>query len=168
MWDFRKFPDDKVEATRKILDGTEFPGEFKSYTAIPASERLLVAEKVYRVLGRDDVFWSDFYRLLGFYYASEEKPGEAARARRRALELIDGRLAGAQNYVDKKELLVLSASMHHFLGDDPTALKELTGAGAIVVPPIGDEKMENKDAYLSSLIKEFIPAIKSNKVPEGF
>jgi hypothetical protein len=170
MWDFKEFPKDKVESTRKLLEDVKLSGEFKSYTDIPVSEKLQIAEKVYRTMDRDDEFWSRFYRVLGYHFAQEKKPAQAKKARQHALEITQRMLTNPANEGHKKELLFLSASMHHFVGDDETALQELKSADKLpLLSPLAvDERAKNYDEYLSHLIKEFIPAIESGKVPEGF
>ncbi len=167
IWDFKNFPKDKVEETKKLLTNVKLTGDYKTYTDIPASERLQIAEKVYRLLGRDDQFWSHFYRLLGYYCANEKKPEEAAKARRQALEITERMLANPENADHKKELLVIAGAMHHFLGDDPTALGELRLASTLTFhdKQAGAEKSKNYDEYLSALIKEYIPAIQAGRVP---
>jgi uncharacterized protein (DUF2225 family) len=166
MWDFKEFPKDKIESTKKLVESVKLSGAYKTYTDIPVSEKLQIAEKVYQGLSRGDDFWSHFYRVLGYHFAQEKKPEQAKKARLHALQITQHMLADSANEGRKKELLFLAASMHHFTGDDSTALKELKAAGALEFHDAkGDE---NYDAYLSALIKEFIPAIEQNRVPEGF
>jgi len=62
-----------------------------------------------------------------------------------------------------------AASTHHFTGDHASALQELKAATLKSHDAKGDkERSKNYDEYLPALIKEFIPAIEQNKVPEGF
>jgi uncharacterized protein (DUF2225 family) len=170
MWDFKDFPKDKIESAKKLLEGVPLRGDYQNYTDIPVSEKLLVAEKVYQLMNRDDDFWSHFYRVLGYHFAEEKKPEQAKQARLHALEITQRMLADSASAGRRKELLFLAASMHHFTGDDTTARQELKTAAALTYrDPQGDEeRSKNYDAYLSALIKEFIPAIEQNKVPEGF
>lgn len=170
MWDFKEFPKDKIESTKKLLEDVKFTREYKAYTDIPVSEKLQVAEKIYQLQKRDDEFWSQFYRVLGYHYAQEKRPEQAKQARLHALEITQRMLADSSNEGRKKELLFLAASMHHFTGDDPTALQELKSASAVTYldPEADKDRSKNYDAYLSALIREFIPAIEQNKVPEGF
>jgi uncharacterized protein (DUF2225 family) len=151
MWDFKEFPKDKIESTRKLLEGVKLTGEYKTYTDIPVSEKLQIAEKVYQGRNRNDDFWSHFYRVLGYHFAQEKKPEQAKEGR-------------------KKELLFLAASMHHFTGDDSAALQELKAASTLKFHGAegDDEHSKNYDEYLSALIKEFIPAIEQNKVPKVY
>lgn len=168
MWDFKKFPEDKIAETARLLEPIKLSGEYKAYTDIPASEKLLIAEKVYRLLGRDDEFWNHFYRVLGYYCAKEGKADEAAAARRHALEIVQRMLQDPANAGHKKDLLVISASMYHFTGDDFSARNDLQQATALKFSDekLGEERSKNYDAYLSSLITEFTTAIDSGKVPD--
>ena len=170
MWDFKDFPKDKIDSTKALLDGVTLSGDYKKYTDIPVSEKLLIAEKVYKNLNRDDDFWCHFYRVLGYHFTQENKPEQAKEARLRALEIALRMMRDVANEGRRKELLVLAASMHHFTGDDAAAVKELDNAAPLVFrDPKGDEKRsKNYDAYLTELINEFVPAIEQKKVPDGF
>jgi hypothetical protein len=167
MWDFKAFPKDKIPDTVKLLETERVSREYKTYTDIPASEKLLIAERIYQLLGRDDGFWSHFYRVLGYHLAREKKPAEAARARHKALEIIQRMLANGANDGHKKELLVVAAAMHHFLGEDRMALDELKVASSAKFSDsqLGEERSKNYDEYLSSLIQAYIPAIEKGQVP---
>jgi uncharacterized protein (DUF2225 family) len=169
MWDFNEFPKEKIESTKKSLEGVKLSSGYKTYTDIPASEKLQIAERVYQGWNRDDEFWSHFYRVLGYHFAQEKKPEQAKEARLHALQITLRMLADSANEGRKKELLFLAASMHHFTGDNATALQELKTASALEYRDAkGDrERSKNYDAYLARLIKEFIPAIEQNKVPDG-
>src|SRR5260370_36759532 len=170
MWDFKEFPKDKIESTKKLLEGIKLSGEYKTYTDIPISEKLQIAEKVYKDLNRDDDFWSQFYRVLGYHFAQEKKPEQAKEARLHALQITQRMLADSADQGRKKELLFLAASMHHFTSDDAAALQELKTARALRFHDAkGDEeRSKNYDEYLASLIKQFIPAIEQYKAPDGF
>ena len=131
IWDFKEFPKDKIESTKKLLEGIKLSGEYKTYTDIPISEKLQIAEKVYKDLNRDDDFWSQFYRVLGYHFAQEKKPDQAKEARLHALQITQRMLADSANQGRKKELLFLAASMHHFTSDDAAALQELRPPGRL-------------------------------------
>lgn len=167
MWDFKDFPKDKIDATRELLEGVKLSGEYKTYTDIPVSEKLLIAEKIYRGMNRDDEFWSHFYRVLGYHLAQENKAEQAKEARKRALEVNQRMLADPGNEGRKKELLVIAGAMHHFVGDDAAASKELKVASALQYrnAKTGEEHSKNFDEYLSALIKEYISALEKGNVP---
>ena len=169
MWDFKDFPKDKIEDAKRLLASVKVSGDFEAYTDIPGSEKLRIAEKIYKLLDRDDAFWARFYRLRGYYLTQEHKPAEAAQAREKSLEITQRMLADPANDGRKKELLVESAAMHHFLGWDPQALGELKSAAVLKFDDakLGEEQSKGYDAYLSALIKEYSVAIAEHKVPDG-
>jgi len=169
MWDFKEFPKEKVAASAQLLKSVEFPGHYKKYTDIPASNKLAVAEKIYALLERDDAFWNLFYRVVGYHCAVENKTDEAAGARRRALGIAQRMLADPAQAGHKKELLVIAASMHHFTGNDADSLKELHQAAKETFSDaqLGGERSKNYDQYLASLINEFKTAIQAGSVPDG-
>ena len=76
-------------------------------------------------------------------------------------------LAEPANGSRKKELLVITAAMHHFLGEDRLALGELKSASTLTFrdSTLGEERSKNYNQYLSSLIQEYIPAIEKGQVP---
>ena len=168
MWDFREFPKDKIEATRSVLAALPASASYKSYLDAPMSEKLGIAEKVYRELGRGEEFWCHFHRVTGYHLAREGKHTEAAEARARALEIAQTMLAKPENEGIRKELLVMSAAMRHFLGRNAEALEDLQTAAKLTFldPKIEKEKSENADRYLTSLIEEYIQAIQAGTVPD--
>src|SRR5262249_34595207 len=150
MWDFKDFPKDKVDATRRLLEGVKLSGQYKAYTDVPVSEKLEIAEKVYQGLDRNDEFWSQFYRVLGYHFAHEKKPEKARLARLHALEITLKMMADPANESRKKEFLFLAASMHHFTGDDKNALQELKAASSLKYsdPKTDEEHSKGYDEYI--------------------
>ena len=79
MWDFRKFPKDKVEEVKKLLKSLAIKWEKqKKYHHIPMSKRFEVAEKIYLTLKKNTDFWCTFYRAKGYH---EEREGNKEQAR---------------------------------------------------------------------------------------
>src|SRR5260370_18682564 len=50
MWDFKEFPKHKIESTKKLLKGVKLTVNYKTYTDIPVSEKLLIPDKAYQAL----------------------------------------------------------------------------------------------------------------------
>jgi hypothetical protein len=169
IWDFKDLPKDKIADVRSALEGITLPSPAKTYTDVPMSDRLPVAEKLYKVLGRDQNFWSLFYRVEGYHFDQEKHPDQAAAARTHSLEIIKKLLADPGNEGRKKDLLLTSAAMHHFLSDDVQALRDLGAASKLTFldEKAGAEKSKSYDAYLSALITEYTKAIQDGKVPNG-
>jgi len=169
MWDFKNLPKEKIPDIRSALAGVTLPEPKKDYTDVSMSDRLPVAEKLYKVLGEEPGFWALFYRVEGYHFDLENHADQALQARKRGLEITTTMLADPQNAPHKKELLLTSAAMHHFLNDDVRALQELDDASKLTWfdEKLGAEKSKNYDGYLTGLITEYIRAIHAGKVPKG-
>jgi hypothetical protein len=178
MGAFAKPPAEKISELRKVLAVASLPPQKDlaekeardrpPYLAIPVSARMLVAEKVERTLGNmDDEFWSHFYRVLGYHFATEGNAVEADGARRTSLELTEKMLADAKHEGKRKELLYVAAAMKHFLRQDDDARKLLTEAAALtyVNKDLEGEQDKGYDAYLSKLIKEYLEMLKKGEGP---
>lgn len=145
LGDFEDVPKEKREAVRKALAGVSYTFEDGKYDTVRMSKRLAVAEKVYRVLGRSDEFWCRFYRVLGYCLgaeAVEEQGAEkqksqagAAEARKKALALAEKMLKEKDREPVRKELLLISGAMRHFLKDDAAALADFRAAQALTYKP---------------------------------
>jgi hypothetical protein len=168
MWDFKNVPKEKIAELQSALDGVTLPEPKKNYTDVPMSDRLPVAAKLYKVLGEDQEFWANFYRVEGYHFDRENHADRAMEARKRALELTTAMLADPKNAARKKELLVTSAAMHHFLNDDTRALQELDDASKLtwLDEKLGAEKSKNYDGYLTGLITEYANALHAGSVPK--
>ncbi len=164
MWDYEKFPKDKLEEVNKKLQGVRIE-ERDQYYKIPMSQRLEAAERVYEVLGKDDDFWCRFNRVKGYHFDAEGKPDESKAARKKALELGIKLMDKKENAGWKKELLLVTGSMRYFTGDAEGALKDLDDGLKLKYETADQEKSENMDRYLSGVIKEFIEAIKTGRRP---
>jgi hypothetical protein len=132
------------------------------------SDRLPVAEKLYKVLGENQEFWANFYRVEGYHFDRENHADQASAARKRAIEITTVMLGDPKYVARKKELLVTSAAMHHFLNDDARALQELDEASKLTWSDdkLGTEKSKNYDGYLIGLITEYENALRAGKAPK--
>lgn len=165
MWDFDKLPKDKLPEIKKALEGVKVSKAFKDYTDIPITERLEIIEKVYSLLGKDDTWWEQFYRIKGYHYGKEGNAATAAEARRKALDAVQKQLQNPKSDQPKKLLLYISASMKHFLGDDKGALEDLQKAIATKYEDKDEKPEEVKSAEegLNDRVKDYIERIKSEK-----
>ncbi len=163
MWDFAEIPADKKDALVAALKDTTFAGDYASYAEIPASERFPVAEKVYGVLGRDDRFWCDFYRIEAYQLNAEGKSAEAAAAREKALALAEKLLGWEENVGAAKELLLISGAMRHLLNDDAGALRDFEKAQTLTFrnKELDAEQEKNVDEYLTALLTEYVDKVKN-------
>jgi len=161
MSDFRRIPEEKREAIRKSLEGVKLDKEYDSYTKIPMSQRLRIAERVYGAVVRDDAFWCRFYRILGYHLDREKRPKEAAGARKKALSFAEKMLKREELAGIRKELLLIRGAMRHFLKDNKGALADFRAAAKLKFEnkKIGEKRSANVDRYLSALLKEYIERI---------
>ena len=168
MWDYKDLPADKVEDVRHVLQNVTLEGKYETYTDIPMSKRLEIAEKVYSVLDKDDNFWSWFYRVQGYHFAHEKNAAQANMARTKALDCARKLLNDPANAGKRKELLVTSGAMHHFLGDDTSAKHDLGDALKItfVDPKLKKEENDNVNNNLDALLKEYLERIDKKTVPK--
>ncbi len=168
MWDFRKFPKEKTAEIESALREVHFSKESGKYTDIPMSEKLAAAERLYKVLGRDQGFWLQFYRVEGFHMGCEKHAEEAVQARTRALAIAQEMLGKPEEEGHRKELLVIAAAMHHFLGDDTKAQADLDSASQLT---FSEEKLDDKgkgyNEYLDQLITDYRKGIEEKNVPDG-
>jgi len=166
MWDFKQFPKEKREQVRRVLEKLRIETS-PDYTKIPMSVKLVIAGKVYEQLGKDQAFWAGFHRVAAYHLARENRPEDAAAARGKALALTQSMLADEQNSEKKKELLLISAAMKHFLKDDSGALSDLAVASQLRFTPegVGKKEAQGHDAYLAQLINEYSARIKKGTVP---
>jgi hypothetical protein len=169
MWDWEKVPKEKIDAIRAALKESPSPAKFKDYSEVAVSTRMEIAERVYKVLNKDDAFWEDFYRVMGFHYAAEHKTAQATAARRKALALTEARMNRPENAGERKKELMIAAAMHHFLGEDDVALRQLQELSTLTYSAGGDkENAKGLDEYLNKLAKDYQEQIKAGKVPDGF
>lgn len=175
MWDFEKVPREKHAAVLKRLEGVALEpravrrGDPEDdgyrnvvYTTIPMSQRLAAAERVYQELGRDEQFWCEFYRVVGYHLEAEKNQAGADEARRKALALAEKMLADEANAGTRKELLYISGAMRHFLHDDARALKDFDAALALNYhdPKLDDERNGNLNAFLTDLLRQYIQMLR--------
>jgi hypothetical protein len=166
LFDFASLPQSKLPEIQKTLLSFKLVGPYKQYTDIPMSQRLAIAEAVYKVVVQNDEWWSRFYRVKAFHLAAEKKEAEATEARKRALEITLLQLAKPENKDRRKELLLISGSMRLFTGDEKGALKDLEDAERTKYKDqvLNAEQTKGFNDYLSGIIKEMVAAIKSGDI----
>jgi hypothetical protein len=168
MWDFDQIPADKMEMVRKALQGTSIKGDYKHYYEIPMSVRFDIAEKVYSALDKDADFWCHFYRVKGYHLALEKKTAEADAARAKARDLARKMIDDPSNADRRKDLLITSAAMNHFLRDDAAAKTDLEFAEKATYrdKKLNEEENKSANANMNAFITEYLQAIADNKVPK--
>ena len=175
MSDFEDVPKEKHEEILKALEGVKLEyseagsAYYKEaeYLKIPVTQRLLAAGAVYKVLGSDDDFWCHFYRVLGYHYEAEENQAKADEARRAALDIALRMLGDKERADRRKEFLVITGAMRHFLRDDAAALRDFREALALKYgnKSLEAENVKNYDEYLTELLREYVKKLGGK--PEG-
>jgi len=161
MGDFEAVPKEKVDELAKTLEReAKIEGPLVPYFDVPMVARLPIAEKVYRILGRDDTFWCEFRRVQGYHLEAASRADEARAARLNALEIAEKLLK--QPSSTRKETLVIAASMRKLTGDAEGARRDLQEAKALTFESkeLGAESSEGLNGYLDSLIEELLQALR--------
>ncbi len=163
--DFQNPPETKLEETRAALASVKVTYDTGLYHTIPMFERLEIAEKVYQLWGLDDERWCRFYRVKGYHLQREKQFEAADAARQRALELAQKMLADPAEEGRRKELLVITAAMRHYLRNDQAALADLRAAKVLrfSLLKLSQEENKNADTYFSTLIDDYIDALEKGR-----
>lgn len=173
MWDFAELTKNELAALAPVLAAISVKWNQKRYYEVPMPERLAVAERCYEKLDRDDDWWCRFRRVQAYHDDASGNTAAAAIARRQAIELADRLVADTGRAGTLKEALYVRGAMRHFLGDDTGALKDFTDAKSKVIQlkDKPEENSKNFDAYVTSLIDEYIKllsdASKAEQLPRN-
>jgi hypothetical protein len=179
MADFENIPQEKVADLLKTLESVSLPPqktmseketlERPPYLALPLSDRMVAAEKVYKTLGvTSDAFWAQFYRVMGLHFERDKKLPQAVESRLKALKIVEGWLTDKSKEGIRKESLYICGAMRHFLDDDAEALKLFSEAEKLKYSDaaLGADQNDGYDKYLSGLIKEYIEMLKKGEGPK--
>lgn len=163
--DFKEVPQDKHKDIRKFLDSLALWETSGDYNVIPMSYRLIVAEHIYQIIGKDDEFWCHFYRVMGYHCADEGKTEQAALARTKALKVAERMLFNMENIGLNKELYIITGAMKYLLNDKLGALRDFKQAQKLTYEKAGldKESLENMNLYLSYLINGYIAKIEKKE-----
>jgi hypothetical protein len=161
MSDWNAVPSGRQTAIHDALRTVTVNTSVSDYTTIPMSTRFEIAEKVYLAWGRDDTFMCAFYRARAWNLDAEQLTGDAAKARRKALEIATKELSLEFRPGPQKELLFIVASLKHMTGDDQAALADLKRAAGIAYENEKDELAPGvrRDRYIPKLIDELSTVI---------
>lgn len=140
-----RVPNDKIAAVREFLDTMArdievWRPEVASGWRPKVDDQLFIAQGVYRIVGRDNVFWAEFYRVAGFFAAREGKHQRAIGLRVNALRTAEELIADPARAVYRKEDLLVAGAMAARIGDKERASKYLRAVKAArYAPPNYDE-----------------------------
>ena len=165
MWDFENIPDDRKADLRAALKDVRLPGKYKSYSEIPMTDRMEIAERVYRVLGRDDYFWCEFYRVKAYHLDAAGRSDEARSARLKALTLAEEMLKKPEKQGIAKELFYITGAMRYFTGDTEGALADFRKAKELTYSTEGmtEEQTRNANEFFDGLLDEYIGKIEAGE-----
>jgi len=157
MWDFDSIPNEKKDTIELFLKTVKLDKKYKDYRSIPMTTRLLIAENVYNILGRDDEFWCKFYRVLGYHFDVENKKSQAQSSRFKALELAKTMVNDTARIDQKKENLFIVAAMYNYTSQKDSALKYLdyTINLKYANKNMKEENATGLDEYLTDLIVQY-------------
>ena len=169
MWDFDKFPKDKIEEVGKMLAKNKIDQKFKDYRKVPVTTRLEMMERVYREIGQDDVFWEQFHRIRGYHYGKDGESEKAFADRKKSLSLIQAEISKeGKSKIPLKLLFYMSGAMKHFLEDDKGARDDLNKAKSVMFanPKEKDpDALKNAEAGLNERLADYISLIGTEKAP---
>jgi len=161
MWDFDSIPENKVDTLTKFLATVKLKKKNKDYLDIPITTRLEIAENVYKILGKDNEFWCQFYRVKGYHCDQKENKDKAKESRIKSIDIAKLMLSDSTYYGQEKENLLIIAAMNNFTGQKDSALIYLDKASLLTYEnkKLKEENVKGLDEYLTDLInqyKEFI------------
>jgi hypothetical protein len=111
---------DKLPPSLRLGNGDMLHPDDESF-----SDRLSVAEGVYEIVGRDGVFWSEFYRSAGYFAASEHKIQRAAELRRKGLGITEALLTDPRRANVRMEDFLAAGALAAKLGETEKARRYL-------------------------------------------
>jgi hypothetical protein len=158
MWDFDSLEAAKKPLVKAYLKEIKSAVKAKDYLDVPITERLQLAEGVYRVLGGDDFFWSQFYRVMGYHYDKIGNEIKARESRIKALEIAENMRLDTKNEGRLKEILLITGGMKYFLNERESAKNDFTTALKLTYKSDNHnaERDANINEYLDEVLTEFL------------
>jgi hypothetical protein len=158
MYDFADPPQGKLAVLQDVADDIDFGDGYMEYTDIPVMDRLAAAEKIYRVLDRDDDFWCRFYRIVGYHAVNYGQADVAASARGKALAIAETMLEDEGRAGERKQFLYITGAMRYFLDDKEGARADFEAARQLTFEhaELEAERNQGYDEYLSVLLDDYL------------
>ena len=146
-------------AFKKIEQDWKYPSI--DYRDIAMTDRLEIAEKVYKSIGQDDYFWSEFYRIKAYWFGISKNERIATASRRKAINYSQKVLDMPEYAPQKKETLVIIAAMYFHLEQSDSCLSYLNKAQKLIYrnPEFDPEDEKANNEYIDNLIQEFVNKI---------
>jgi len=156
MWDFDSVHQAKMQDLRTYLKDIRFSVKTSNYLDVPITERLEVAQGVYNILGKDDDFWSRFFRVKGYHYAAAGNETKAAESREEALRIAERMKADSLNVPKLKELYLITGAMKYHLNRKAEASMDFEKALSLKYAAGKPDTAEGMNAYMDGLLQEFL------------
>lgn len=168
MWDFDSIPANKTDTIKVFLSTVKFDKTYKDYLEIPILKRLEISENIYKILGRDNQFWCQFYRVIAFYYDESKNDIKAKESRQISLKLARDLLTDTLYAGQEKETFYIIAAMHYFIGQKDSSLIYLNKAQILTYKNknLEEDGVKNVDNYLTAQIHNYKELIRKNKYHE--
>jgi uncharacterized protein (DUF2225 family) len=163
MWDFDSIPENKIDTITKLLSTIKLDGDYKDYREIPMTIRLEIAEKIYKILEYNQLyFWCQFYRIMGYHYDENKNINRAKESRLASLNIANQMLTDSVYKGQEKELFFIIAAMHYFTKQKDSALIYLNKASLLTYENKNwkEKNAKGLDEYLTDLIKQYKEFIK--------
>ncbi|MBI3221180.1 MAG: hypothetical protein HYZ44_16850 [Bacteroidetes bacterium] len=158
MWDFDSLDVSKIPLVKEYLKDKTTSVKTTDYLKIPITERLEIAEGVYKVLERDDEFWSKFYRVKGYHYDAVKDENKARENRTKALEIAEKMKLNVDNEGRLKEILLITGGMKYFLNKKDSAKNDFRTALTLTYKSKDSkpDKDANINKYLDKVLSDFL------------
>lgn len=165
-WDFNQLDKEELSRVREALKSIRFVN-FNDYAQVPLHLRMALAEQCAKAAGKDDVFWSTFYRAQAYHLGRVGRSAEARHARVQARDLLIALSQDPAHAAEKKNILFALATVQHFLIDDAAALNTLDQAKQerLVDAPTNKDVNHDIDEYMQWIKTNAIPPDEHNGVP---
>jgi uncharacterized protein (DUF2225 family) len=158
MWDFDSLDVNKISLVKEYLKDKRPTVKTSDYLKIPITERLEIAEGVYKILGQDDDFWSQFYRVKGYHYDEAKNEKMTRESRTKALEIAERMKLDKDNEGRLKEILFITGAMKYFLNEKERAVGDFKSALALTYKSSDGnaDRDANINEYLDKVLNEFM------------
>lgn len=166
FWDFNKIPYNQASIISRKIKSLTMDLHFVDYQAVPFMTRMLIAEKVYQHLEKDNEFWCLFYRLAAWHHEQSGDLINAVEYRKKSLDKVRTMIKDSSYQGRLKELLSISGILHFFIGEPQKALQDFRSAKMFryYVPGNSPSSSRRKENRLDILIRDFIIKITGDRI----
>lgn len=182
LWDFDSIPANKTATIKQALSKIKLSKKYDDYLNIPITERLEIAEQVYRLRDKDNEFWCKFYRVMAYHYdygsskevehfSNTKEKGrdcdslKSQNARNKAIVYAYKILKDSTNKEYKKETFYILGAMYYHIKQKDSAIYYLD---KVPKTEYNNKNWEKKDIdgfnqYLNNLTTSYKEMILNRK-----